>query len=80
MAWQSRRLTALSVQRVKEPGLYPDGDGLYLRVTPVGTKNWVLRFMLNRRPRWMGLGPLKLYGLQEARANALDARRFDMMG
>ena len=31
--------------------------------------------MLNRRPRWMGLGPLALYGLQDARAKALDARR-----
>jgi integrase len=69
------RLTALKVEKAKEPGMYPDGGGLYLRVTPAGTKNWVLRFMLDRRPRWMGLGPLALYGLQEARAKALDARR-----
>ena len=38
-------------------------------------QNWVLRYMLDRKPRWMGLGPLALYGLQEARARALDARR-----
>jgi integrase len=44
-------------------------------VTPEGTKNWVLRYMLNRKARWMGLGPLPLYGLREARARALDARR-----
>jgi hypothetical protein len=69
------RLTALKVEKAKEAGMYADGGGLYLRVTPEGTKNWVLRFMLNRRPRWMGLGPLALYGLQEARAKALDARR-----
>src|SRR5262249_25260913 len=31
--------------------------------------------MLDRRPRWMGLGPFPLYGLQEARAKALEARR-----
>jgi integrase len=55
--------------------MYADGGGLYLRVTPEGTKNWVLRFMIDRRPRWMGLGPLALYGLQEARTKALDARR-----
>ena len=42
---------------------------------PQGARNWVLRFMLDRRPRWMGLGPLALYGLQDARAKALDARR-----
>jgi integrase len=55
--------------------MYPDGAGLYLRVTEAGTKSWVLRYMLNSRPRWMGLGPLALFSLQEARAKALDARR-----
>src|SRR4029077_17730680 len=55
--------------------MYGDGGGLYLRVTADGTKNWVYRFMLAGRPRWMGLGPLALYGLQEARGKALDARR-----
>jgi integrase len=69
------RLTALKVDKAKEPGMYADGGGLYLRVTPEGARNWVLRYMLDRRPRWMGLGPLALYGLQEARAKALDARR-----
>src|SRR5438132_170416 len=57
------------------PGMYPDGAGLYLRVTPEGARNWVLRYMFDRRPRWMGLGPLSLYGLADARARALDARR-----
>jgi hypothetical protein len=75
MAREIGRLTALKVEKPKEPGMYPDGGGLYLRVTPEGAKNWVLRYMLDRRPRWMGLGPLPLYGLQEARAKALVARR-----
>ena len=75
MARAIGRLTALKVEKAKKAGMYADGGGLYLRVTPEGTKNWVLRFMLDRRPRWMGLGPLALYGLQDARAKALDARR-----
>jgi integrase len=75
MARAIGRLTALKVERVKEPGMYADGGGLYLRVTSEGARNWVLRYMLNRRPRWMGLGPLALYSLAEARAKALDARR-----
>jgi integrase len=75
MARAIGRLTALKVEKAKKPGMYADGDGLYLRVTPEGTKNWVLRFMLDRRPRWMGLGPLALYGLADARGKALDARR-----
>ena len=75
MARAIGRLTALKVERLKKPGMHADGGGLYLRVTSEGARNWVLRYMLNRRPRWMGLGPLALYSLAEARAKALDARR-----
>jgi integrase len=75
MARAFGRLTALKVEKTKAPGMYADGGGLYLRVTPEGSKNWVLRYMLDRKPHWMGLGPVALYGLQEARAKALDARR-----
>jgi len=80
MARAIERLTALKVERVKnaekpKAGMYADGGGLYLRVTPEGACNWVLRYMLNRKPRWMGLGPVSLYGLADARTRALDARR-----
>src|SRR5271170_4153252 len=75
MARAIGRLTALRVEKAKESSMYADGAGLYLRVTPEGTRNWVLRYMLDRKPHWMGLGPLSLYGLADARAKALDARR-----
>jgi len=75
MARSIGKLTALKVDRAKQPGMYGDGGGLYLRITQDGTKNWVFRYMLDGRPRWMGMGPLAIYGLQEARAKALDARR-----
>jgi integrase len=75
MARASARLTALKIEKAKKPGMYADGGGLYLRVTPEGARNWVLRYMLHRKPHWMGLGPLALYGLADARARALDARR-----
>ena len=55
--------------------MYADGAGLYLRVTQEGTKSWVFRFMLDGRPRWMGLGPVSLIGLHEVRGKALDACR-----
>ena len=74
MARQIERLTALRVEAKLAPGMYADGAGLYLRVTPEGTRHWVLRYMLDRRPRWMGLGSLSLYGLAEARRRALAAR------
>ena len=68
------RLTTLRVEREKQPGMHADGGGLYLRVTPDGTKNWVFRFMLNGRPRWMGMGPLHTVSLAEARKRAAEHR------
>jgi integrase len=75
MARTLGRLTALKVEKARKPGMYADGGGLYLRVTPEGARNWVFRFMIDRKPRWMGLGPLALYSLADARARAQDARR-----
>ena len=80
MARATGRLTALKVEKAKKPGMYPDGGGLYLRVTRHGARNWVFRYMLDRRPHWMGLGPLSLYGLHEARTKAFDARRKRFLG
>jgi integrase len=75
MAGIAGRLTALKVERLKsKTGMHHDGGGLYLQITPGGA-SWVLRYMLNGKAREMGLGPLALYGLADARAKALDARR-----
>ena len=80
MARTSGKLTALKVEKEKLPGMYADGDGLYLRVTPEGAKNWIYRFMLNRKARSMGLGPVSLYSLAEAREMALAARKLRHQG
>lgn len=50
MPRHTKKLTALSVANVKKPGLYGDGDGLFLQVT-VGKdeavrKSWVVRFRI----------------------------------
>jgi integrase len=74
MARTTGRLTALKVEKAKQPGMYADGGGLYLQVT-AGGASWIYRYMLAGRAREMGLGPLALFGLAEARAKALDARR-----
>jgi integrase len=74
MARAIGRLTALRVEKIREPGMYADGGGLYLRVTPDATKSWVYRFMLNGRPRWMGMGPLHIIGLADARNRAATCR------
>ena len=68
------KLTALKINKAKQPGMYGDGGGLYLRVTDEGAKNWVFRFMLNGRARWMGMGPLHTINLAEARKRAGEHR------
>jgi integrase len=74
MARTIGKLTALKVDKAKRPGMYGDGGGLYLRVTDDGARNWVFRFMLNGRPRWMGMGPLHTVNLAEARKRAGEHR------
>jgi integrase len=76
---RTERLTALKVERAKAPGMYADGGGLYLQVTE-GGRSWIYRYTLAGKTREMGLGPLALYGLAEARAKALDARRLRHQG
>src|SRR6185437_1059997 len=78
------RLTALRVARVKKPGLYADGGGLYLQVTGDGksrvAKSWLYRFTLRGRVRDMGLGPLGSAGLAEASSAADEARKLCRRG
>ncbi|GBR52561.1 hypothetical protein GCM10007872_27940 [Gluconobacter sphaericus NBRC 12467] len=56
------RLSATSVKATKESGRYGDGDGLYLVVTPSGSKSWVCRVQKNgkRRDIALGSGPIDL--------------------
>lgn len=69
------RLTALAVtKKKKKPGYYPDGAGLYLQVSPSGSKSWIFRFMLAGKAREMGLGSLLGVSLEDARAKANEAR------
>jgi len=58
MARFTYRLTAVKVEALEDKGLYPDGDGLYLRVTSTGTKSWIYRYAQAGTTRDMGLGPL----------------------
>ena len=72
---QAYKLSALKVSRLSEPGVYGDGAGLWLRVTENGSKHWIFRFMLNKQAHWMGLGPYPDVSLEEAREQALEARK-----
>jgi integrase len=75
MARAVEKLNALAVKRAKEPGLYGDGKGLYLRVGEGSGKSWVMRYMLDGRAREMGLGSYYDLSLAEARERARVFRK-----
>lgn len=68
-------LTARQVQTMKDPGLFADGNGLYLQITETGAKTWVFRFSVKGRRRDMGLGSITTVTLADARLKALDAKK-----
>jgi len=74
------RLSALKVARAKQPGMYADGGGLYLRVAEGGSKQWVFRYAAGTRDRDMGLGPVHTLTLPEAREKAREARLLRLDG
>jgi integrase len=71
---QIGKLSAVEVAKVKGPAVLHDGGGLYLRVSPAGSKAWVFRFQLDGKRRDMGLGPYPDISLAEARRRAAEHR------
>jgi len=69
------RLSTKTVEKAKEPGYYCDGGGLYLQVSPTGSKSWIFRYTRHGRSHEMSLGSERDVSLAEARTKASDARR-----
>jgi integrase len=71
-------LSAREVATKAKPGLYGDGDNLFLKVTPSGTKSWVFRYSVpapdkgegKRRRHAIGLGRYPRVSLADARSKA----------
>jgi integrase len=73
------RLSAVDLRRNKS-GLYGDGGGLWLQVTPRKdgegfSRSWIFRWTTADRTRSMGLGSLHTLGLAEARERARQCRQ-----
>lgn len=68
------------VEALSKAGRYPDGGGLYLQVSPSGTKAWIFRYSMaglvtasgKRAERQMGLGP---YGDRSPGVTLAEARK-----
>jgi integrase len=72
---KASKLTHLQATKLKEPGLYGDGAGLWIKVTEHGSKSWIFRFTRAGRERWMGLGSFPDVSIAEARDAAADFRK-----
>lgn len=69
------KLNPLKIKGLSQPGKYGDGGNLWLQIGRNGSKSWLVRFRLNGRSRAMGLGPVDIVPLAEARELAQQARR-----
>ena len=61
--------------RSAKPGKYGDANGLFLRVMPSGSRQWVQRITIRGRRVDLGLGGYPMVSLVEARERAFDNRR-----
>lgn len=74
------QLKSSDLRSITTPGLHADGGGLYLKVTPKGTRSWVLRYQIHGRRRSMGLGSIRDIGLAVARERARGFRELIAQG
>lgn len=74
------QLTAAQVARTRKPGRFADGNGLYLLIAETGAKFWIWRGVVRGRRRELGLGPVRLYSLAEARETAREYRKMAREG
>ncbi len=77
---REKRLSAQTVRSLNLPGLHGDGNGLYLKVDPSGAKRWIQRIVIEGKRRDLGIGPLSLVSLTEAREKALENRKLARAG
>lgn len=75
MARRTHLLTDAKVRTLKEPGTYPDGDGLKLKISPTGSKSWTWVFTFEGRRREAGFGRYPAVSLKEARAKRAEGER-----
>lgn len=82
MPRRASELTALEISRLTEPGQYPVGHiaGLMLYVKHADSRSWVLRMMVGKKRRHMGLGPYPAVTLAQARERAREARELVRQG
>src|SRR5262249_49376775 len=67
-----KALSAVKIGKLSEPGMYPDGNCLYLVVEASGSKHWIVRVIINGKRHDIGVGSLPYRSLAEARDEAIE--------
>jgi integrase len=80
MATTDGKLTVQDAAGLADPGMYADGNGLYLQVNGAASKSWIYRYSLRGKAREMGLGSLREVSLADARGRAAEARALARQG
>jgi hypothetical protein len=74
MKREAKKLTDATIRSMTKPGLFADGDGLYIQISLSGTRSWIFRSMIAGRPGKLGIGKYPKINLAEARAKARKVR------
>lgn len=75
MARNLNKLTATAIKNESRPGRHSDGGGLYLQVSPTGSRSWIYMWKVEGKRTAMGLGSFPTVSLADARDRAADLRR-----
>ena len=74
------KLTVKMVRAINRPGMYGDGNTLYLNVAPGGSKQWIQRLTIHGRRHDIGLGGCRYVTLAQAREIAYENRTLARRG
>lgn len=69
------KLTDAAIRKVKTPGKYFDGGGMFFELTKAGGQYWRLKYRFGGKEKLLALGTYPTVKLKEAREKALDARK-----
>ena len=75
-----QKLSAMEVKKLSSPGQYANGNSLYLTISELGSKSWLLRIVVQGLRRDSGLGSVNLVSLAEARDLARQHQRINRSG
>lgn len=67
---RKRAMSQREVDALKTPGMTCVSDNLYLQIRDQGTRSWLFRYWIDRKPKVIGLGAARDFTLAQARDKA----------